>query len=90
MSDDKSAAVRDSIKRWKRANPEKKRAHCAVQKAIARGHMDRKPCERCGTNKDVHAHHEDYLKRLEVTWLCRKHHLERHREIADRQNNGKG
>ena len=31
----------------------------------------------CG-EPGVEAHHEDYSKPLEVTWYCRKHHLELH------------
>lgn len=53
-------------------------AHKAVQDAVARGKMLRMPCQVCG-DKRSHAHHEDYSKRLEVEWLCQKHHAERHR-----------
>jgi hypothetical protein len=28
-------------------------------------------CERCGTTHDnLHAHHDNYYKQLEVRWLC--------------------
>ena len=39
--------------------------------------LERKPCEVCGAEK-VEAHHEDYYKPLDVNWLCKRHHAERH------------
>lgn len=43
---------------------------------LRRGKLERKPCEVCGEKAQMH--HNDYSKPLEVTWLCRKHHLELH------------
>jgi hypothetical protein len=62
---------------YRKRNREKHLAHKAVQTAIARGHLERKPCEICGA-KESHAHHEDYKNRLDVRWLCKKHHEELH------------
>ncbi len=67
--------------RWRAENPEKHAAHRAVERAIKRGSLTRKPCERCGAVSGVHAHHDDYGAPLAVRWLCRMHHKERHREI---------
>ena len=53
-------------------------AHRAVEYAIANKSLIRLPCEKCGSQK-VDAHHDDYLKPLDVRWLCRRHHLEFHR-----------
>ncbi len=69
--------------RYRENNPEKNRAHLAVRRAIVRGLLVRQPCVKCG-NVDVQAHHEDYTKQLEVVWLCRHHHMERHKEIDAR------
>lgn len=57
------------------------RARQLVKLAINRGDLKVKPCERCGFAVGVHAHHEDYDKPLNVIWLCRTHHAERHRKI---------
>lgn len=63
--------------------PERKGARSAVLKAIRSGRLKREPCRICG-NPIAHAHHEDYSKQLDVMWLCRKHHGERHRELNRR------
>lgn len=62
---------------------DKVRARMAVRLAIKAGKLKVQPCERCGYGVGVHAHHEDYSKPLEVIWLCRRHHGERHREINE-------
>jgi hypothetical protein len=61
---------------WRKRNPEKMRAHNMVSKAIQKGLLFRQNCF-CG--KIGEAHHNDYSKPLEVTWLCREHHAEHHR-----------
>lgn len=48
-----------------------------LQSAVASGRVERRPCYDCGAVK-VEAHHPDYSKPLEVEWLCRRHHVERH------------
>src|SRR5262252_7816106 len=48
-----------------------------VTHAVNKGRLTREPCEVCG-DPDTEAHHEDYDKPLEVKWLCRTHHRERH------------
>lgn len=65
---------------WQASNPEKRKAHKAVERALAEGTLIRKPCEKCG-NKNSQAHHEDYSKPLEVIWLCQKDHKARHIEL---------
>lgn len=61
-------------------HPEKHRARNIVYQALKYGSMVRQPCEVCGEAK-VEAHHEDYSKPRDVKWLCRKHHMERHKEM---------
>lgn len=41
----------------------------------------KKPCERCNSTLNVHAHHDDYSRPLDVIWLCPIHHKERHKEL---------
>lgn len=51
-----------------------------VRGAIRRGRLERKDCEVCGTNENVHAHHEDYSKPFDIVWLCATHHREVHKK----------
>ena len=62
---------------WRRANPEKYRAHVEVQKALISGELKKAPCEVCA-DPIVDAHHDDYSKPLDVRWLCRQHHVRLH------------
>lgn len=73
---------------WLQENKLKKKAHGDVAYAILTGKLVRQPCERCGTTQNVVAHHEDYNKPLDVLWLCKYHHKERHMEI-EKENKDK-
>lgn len=46
-----------------------------------RGVLKPQPCVVEGCLNKAQKHHEDYSKPLEVMWLCRKHHLERHSKV---------
>jgi hypothetical protein len=48
---------------------------------IKQGHIIPKPCEVCG-DVNVHAHHDDYSKPLEVRWLCPTHHMRLHKWVV--------
>lgn len=84
-----------SVRAWNQANPDKIKAHyermkdkwpekiaarTAVNNAVWRGKLIRQPCEVCGA-LEVHGHHDDYSKPLEVRWLCPKHHTEHHNQL---------
>ena len=58
-------------------NPVKTRAREKFHAAVRYGKIKRQPCEVCGKEK-AHGHHDDYLKPLEVRWLCAVHHKEVH------------
>lgn len=73
----------DRVRRSRAKHPDAYRAYIAVQNALKRGDLKAAPCERCGYAVGVHAHHEDYSKPLDVVWLCRNCHGERHREINE-------
>jgi hypothetical protein len=56
------------------------KAHLRIQKLLKNGTLTRKPCEVCGKTP-TDAHHDDYSKPLSVRWLCRYHHLSKHRRM---------
>lgn len=64
--------------------PGKCRARQAVNNAVRDGRMKKLPCQECGDPKSQ-AHHHDYRKKLEVTWMCFKCHREKaHGQIVGR------
>lgn len=80
-SDPKSRAARAARERRYRKIPAlklKQSARWITNRAISVGILVRKPCEKCGAKK-VDAHHDNYMKPLDVRWLCRKHHVEFHK-----------
>ncbi len=60
------------------SNAVKKRARKAVELARQRGELVPQPCQICGSHTQIEAHHSDYTRPLDVTWLCRPHHRELH------------
>jgi hypothetical protein len=50
-----------------------------VRGAVYAGILEKTPCEICG-NPTTEGHHDDYNKPLEVRWLCKKHHVEYHKQ----------
>jgi len=58
--------------------PEKYKARYLCKSAVKNGTLTKFPCDVCGELK-VEAHHTDYSKPYDVTWLCKKHHGEAHR-----------
>lgn len=66
---------------WQLKHPERRAAHEAVKAAIRRGTLIRLPCQECGDPR-TDAHHANGYDRehwLDVEFLCRRHHVARHR-----------
>ncbi len=75
-----AAAYRNRQRDRSPEDRQKYRARKTVENALKAGKLERRPCARCGAEK-AQAHHEDYGKPLDVTWLCPKDHKARHREM---------
>lgn len=69
-----------ATKKWRHEDKKRASAHNKVFRAIQKGLLIPKSCEKCNSEKTI-AHHEDYDKPLEVVWLCQPCHKQRHREI---------
>jgi len=63
-------------------HPDRYRARYAIRNAVRDGRAFKGCCEVCG-DTNVHAHHDDYTKPLEVRWLCPLHHMRHHHAIQD-------
>lgn len=79
---ERKAHARQVTIKWRRENPEAYRAQTAVGNAIRDGRLAKgEVCEQEGCERtDVHAHHDDYTKPLEVRWMCPLHHHRHHAE----------
>ena len=71
---------------YRERNPNKYRAHTLVNNATRDKRLFKEPCEVCGTTDKIHGHHDDYLKPLNVRWLCSAHHSQWHAENGEALN----
>lgn len=62
-------------KKYRKKNKLKVMARKKVFVLVRNGSLKKKTCFICGNPKSE-AHHEDYSKPLDVTWLCKQHHVE--------------
>ena len=68
--------------------PNKYKAKNMVNNYIRAKKLFREPCENCGTSLNVHGHHDDYDKPLNVRWLCAAHHSQWHKKHGQGMNHG--
>lgn len=68
----------EQTKAWREKYPNKYRAHGIVQRAVRSGRLFQEDCSECGSSESIHAHHDDYLKPLNVRWLCAACHHQWH------------
>lgn len=73
-------------KEYRKKYPNKYRAQTMVGNAVRDNKLFREPCEVCGTENNVHAHHDDYLKPLNIRWLCAAHHHQWHAKHGEAKN----
>jgi ribosomal protein S27AE len=66
-----------------RISPERAAVYQAVAVAIRRGELVRpETCSQCTAPGNIHAHHADYAKPLDVRWLCASCHRLHHTQQA--------
>jgi hypothetical protein len=58
----------------------KERARQIFRDHVRKNNIKYQPCSICGSEEDIQAHHEDYDKPIDVTYLCRLHHMQAHFE----------
>lgn len=64
-------------KKYRLKNADKLACRHKTVYAIKVGKLVKLPCDVCN-DKLAEAHHDDYTKPLNVVWLCKKHHEEKH------------
>ena len=78
---ERKAWVKAAFKKVIQRVPGKVAARHAVNNAIRDGRLVPQPCFVCG--KKAEAHHADYSRPLDVTWLCFEHHRQLHTEYKE-------
>ena len=73
-------------KEYRERFPNKYKCHSLVNSAIKSKKLFAEPCEVCGSEDNVHAHHDDYLKPLNIRWLCCAHHSQWHKKNGEAAN----
>ena len=63
--------------KWNKKTKAEINAYGNLHHAIKKGKIKKKPCIVC-KKEGAYAHHEDYLKPLDVIWLCPPHHKQLH------------
>ncbi|MCB1596019.1 MAG: hypothetical protein KDI76_14010 [Xanthomonadales bacterium] len=77
---------KEYAKSYREKYKNKYKATSMVNYAIRSKKLFKEPCEVCGTDKNIHAHHDDYLKPLNVRWLCAVHHKQWHDKNGEALN----
>lgn len=83
-----SDSMKKSRKKWLSENQNKRACHVLIGNAVRDGKLE-KPniCEVCGiSGARIHGHHDDYLKPMDVRWLCSKCHRAWHEENGEGLN----
>lgn len=68
-------------KNYRRMHAKEHSARDKAKYAIRAGKLVAEPCESCGAEENVDAHHDDYSKPLDVRWLCRSCHTLLHAQL---------
>jgi hypothetical protein len=71
---------------YRKRNPVKSKATAIVGRAVRSGKLFSEPCSECGCNENIHAHHDDYSKPLNVRWLCAACHRQWHKANGEGKN----
>ena len=85
---ERRAKSREITARWRVENDAGYKAHTAVSNALRDGRLLKEACLFCSAD-EVHAHHRDYAKPLDVIWLCPKCHHRLHANFPETEGANK-
>ena len=75
------------LKEYRAKYPNKYKAHNMVNNAVRDKRLfTKEDCETCGSILSIEGHHDDYLKPLNVRWLCACCHKQWHRDNGEGLN----
>jgi len=74
------------VREYRDKYPNKYKAVTMVNNAVRDGKLHPELCVVCGTDSCVVAHHNDYLKPLNVVWMCQAHHKQWHAKNGEGLN----
>ena len=78
---------RDKQLQWRSEHPGATTAWSKVKRAVeAKRIAVPLCCPRCGATGELHAHHENYSRPLDVTWLCPSCHRRHHMSLGERNH----
>ena len=86
-NEDRRKRLQNGAKIWRQKNPIAYKAQTKVGNALRDGKLEKEPCLFCGCEQ-VHAHHNDYQKPLDVVWLCPKCHQRMHANFPEHHGHG--
>ena len=76
-------SMRLAREKWMNEKPESRAAHIILGNAVRGGRVIKPTkCEKCGCipkRRNLHAHHNDYTKPIDVIWLCSQCHSDHHK-----------
>lgn len=79
-----SESVAATIRKSEARNPLRRKAYSLVNEARKSGRIVKPTnCERCNATGRIEGHHEDYLKPLEVQWLCTGCHADADKRLRE-------
>ena len=77
----------ENCKNYRKQNPVKYKAHAMVNSRIRSGAIIKADqCECCDSIENLHAHHDDYAKPLDIRWLCPVCHKAWHSKYGEGAN----
>ena len=83
-------AYYERCSRYRQEYPEKRRAFALVAEAIKKGELIRpEVCSRCGESGAILAHHDDYERPLDVTWLCIRCDRQLHADLRRKEKHSR-
>lgn len=74
-------------KEYREKYPNKYKAHVKVNNYLRDSKIIKlELCELCGSSENIVGHHDDYLRPLDIRWLCQGCHVQWHKENGEGKN----